>query len=66
MTKTTRLCNKCGREIESFNDFTLIYQFGYESKFDGDYLNLDLCGCCLDEFVDHLIATCQIKPVIEN
>lgn len=66
MTSITRLCNKCGKEVEFYNDFTLAYNYGYESKYDGKNLNLDLCGTCLDEFTTYLIENCKINPIIED
>ena len=63
MTKTTRICNMCGKDIEHYNDFNVNYQYGYESHHDGDYLNLDLCGTCLDKVTQYLIDVCKINPV---
>jgi len=66
MTKVTRICNKCGKEIENYNDFGLNYEFGYESCNDGKHINLDLCGKCLDELTQWLVQNCMINPVSEQ
>jgi hypothetical protein len=58
-----RICNKCGEVIKDYNDFSINYQYSHASHHDGDYLNLDLCGKCLDELTEHLIDTCKINPV---
>jgi len=58
-------CNKCGADIEFYNYFELGYQFGYESKYDGDILRLHLCGECLDEFADYLVENCIYNPIKE-
>lgn len=34
-------------------------RLGYGSRYDGDFLELDLCAQCLDELID----SCVIKPV---
>lgn len=56
----------CGRKIEKYNDFNINYRFGYESRHDGDGMELDLCGSCLDKFTQYLIDNCTINPVIDN
>ena len=66
MTKITRVCNMCGKDIEFYNDFTMGYQYGYESTHDGDHINLDLCGNCLDKFTQYLIDNCKINPISEK
>lgn len=65
MTKVIRLCNMCGKEIESYNEFNINYQFGYESLHDGENLNLDLCGECLDKITQYLLDNCKISPLTE-
>jgi hypothetical protein len=66
MTKVTRICNMCGSDIERYNDFEIRYQYGYESHNDGDYLELDLCGNCLDKLTTWLEENCKINPVIRK
>jgi hypothetical protein len=63
MTKITRICNMCGNNIESYNDFEIKYEYGYESCHDGHHLELDLCGTCLDKLTQYLIDNCKINPV---
>ena len=58
-----RKCNMCGKEVEHYNDFGLHYRFGYESFRDGDIIDLDLCGKCLDEFVDGILKKCKLNPI---
>ena len=60
---TKRICNKCGKEIEFYNDFSLGYRFGYESRHDGDTLNIDLCGACLDEEVEGMVERFKHSPL---
>ena len=65
MIEIKRLCNKCGKEVEFYNDFTSSYVYGYESNRDGSKLKLNLCGSCLDEITTYLIENCKINPVKE-
>ena len=69
MTKTTVLCNMCGKEM-TFVDikcqgFTMKHHYGYGSAHDEDKLELDLCCECLDKLTTYLINTCKINPVTE-
>lgn len=66
MTKVTKICNMCGKDIEHYNDFEINYEFGYVSHNDGDYLNLDLCGVCLDKLTQWLVDNCKISPISER
>lgn len=70
MTKTTTVCNMCGKEINKMdlacNLFSISNQFGYGSIHDGDTLELDLCSKCQDMLVTHLIETCKISPIVER
>lgn len=66
MIEIKRLCNKCGKEVEFYNDFNASYVYGYESSIrDGSRLKLNLCGKCLDEFTTYLIENCKINPIEE-
>ena len=58
-----RKCNVCEKEVEHYNDFNLYYRFGYESVYDSDTIDLDLCGRCLDEFVDGILKNCKLNPI---
>jgi hypothetical protein len=46
---TSILCNKCGKEIQRYDNYcTVKYSGGYGSKIgDGAYLEFDLCDDCL-------------------
>lgn len=65
MIEIKRLCNKCGKEVEFYNDFTMSHDYGYESKHDGGRLRLNLCGTCLDELTTYFIKNYKINPVEE-
>ena len=58
-------CNMCGKEFDVWDaqeDFNISGWIGYGSKFDGLYLQLDLCCDCMD----NLIRSCKITPVSEH
>lgn len=38
-------------------------RFGYGSKHDGDYINLDLCCECFDKVIDWIVPQCKINPI---
>lgn len=69
MTKTTVICNKCGKEIDKMdlecNPFSLERQFGYGSAYDMLNFQLDLCSKCQDFITTYLIENCKINPVEE-
>lgn len=55
-------CNRCGREFDVWDvqhDFSIQRRIGFGSKYDGDFLNLDLCCDCMDKLIDE----CEIPPV---
>lgn len=65
-------CNKCGKQIgfkrdagdkysQDYNVFSVHTYIGYGSKYDTQYLSLDLCSSCMDELID----SCAITPVEE-
>lgn len=70
MTKITRLCNMCGKEIEEMdlecNPFSLKHQFGYGSIHDTQVLQLDICSKCQDILTTYLIENCKISPIEED
>ena len=52
--KRTCICNKCGKEITPTyaEDFIHFYEcFGYESHFDGETWEWDVCPECLLEWI---------------
>lgn len=56
------VCNMCGNEFDMFDldaDNALYKHLGYGSKYDGDYLKLDICCKCLDTIIDQ----CSIRPI---
>lgn len=69
MTKTTVICNKCGKEIDKMdlecNPFSLYHNFGYGSDYDTLVLNIDLCSSCQDSITTYLIKNCKINPIAE-
>lgn len=70
MTKITKICNMCGKEIEKLdlecNPFSLEHQFGYWSVHDTKTLQIELCSRCQDKLTTYLIENCKISPIIEN
>ena len=56
----------CEKDIESYNDFEIGYEYGYESRNDGSYLELDLCGSCLDKMTIWLKENCKIDPITKR
>lgn len=65
MQKT--FCNICGKEFDMWDkqeDFGFCYSVGYGSKFDGSYIDVDLCCDCFDELMDtYIIPKCKESPV---
>lgn len=58
-------CNKCGKEMDIFDlqeKFSLQRNIQYGSKYDGAYLDIDLCCNCMDELIDG----CVISPVVDE
>ena len=70
MTKITKICNMCSKEIEKLdlecNPFSLEHQFGYGSVHDTETLQLDFCSICQDKFTTYLIENCKISPIYER
>lgn len=55
-------CNKCGKRLDIFDiqeEFCIESRLGYGTKYDGDYLRLDLCCDCMEELID----SCKINPI---
>jgi len=63
---TTRICNKCGKVLSSYDDFKLNYRFGYGSKNDNDEIDLDLCNECLDKLIGWLRQQCKHDIIVQN
>lgn len=58
---TQYYCNICGKPIKSDDDAVEIYDLiGYGSKYDGEWIEMDICYDCLDKIID----ACKISPVI--
>ena len=58
-------CNLCGKEMDNYSfcdSMALEDMLGYESKFDGRTIELDLCPEC----VDKLIEQCVIPPFVDD
>lgn len=56
------ICNVCGKGFDDFdkiNGFSISGSIGYGSKYDGDYISLDMCCECMDKLIDN----CVIKPI---
>lgn len=69
MTKLQTFCNRCGKEFNVWdkdNGFSCHTAFGYGSKRDGDFIDLDLCCECMDKVVDNLVAECKHNPINEG
>lgn len=62
---TRKICNMCGREMDTFDleeDFGIHTRLGYGTKYDGCWLELDLCCHCMEL----LIEECEISPIVEE
>ena len=70
MTKITKICNMCGKDIDKLdlqcNPFSLEHQFGYGSVHDMEILQVDFCSKCQDKFTTYLIENCKISPIKED
>lgn len=59
-----KVCNRCGKELDFWDvqeDFTIHRHVGYGSIYDGEVVNLQLCGDCFDE----IVSECKISPIEE-
>lgn len=57
-----KYCNVCGKRFDEWDNQENIHihqRLGYGSKYDGEYIELDMCLCCLDELIDG----CKIFPI---
>lgn len=58
-------CNKCGKKFDFWDtqeEFSINTQLGYGTKYDGSYLELDLCCDCMEKLIDE----CVISPIFDN
>lgn len=58
------ICNKCGKDLDFWDEqqgFRIYGRMGYGTKFDGDYVSLDLCCSCIESFIDG----CVVSPITE-
>lgn len=55
--------NKFGKEDCCDNSFSISHKFGYESKYDGGTLEIDLCPTCADRLTGDIIKSSQIKCI---
>ena len=66
MQKKDVFCNKCGNKLSSCDisdgNHNFYFDFGYASHHDGEKINFDLCGSCLDEALESLVRTFKHTP----
>lgn len=56
------ICNKCGKVFDIWDiqsGFFIYKHLGYGTKYDGEYLNLDICCNCMEKIID----SCIISPI---
>lgn len=61
----TAICNKCGKRLNFWDlqeDFSIIRDLGYGTKYDGERLKMRLCCECMETLID----VCQKTPIISN
>lgn len=59
------VCNKCGKEFDMWDEYeglSVGRLLGYGTKYDGEYLRLNLCCKCLESLID----SCKISPLKNN
>lgn len=49
----TSVCERCGKKGFKLSNIKLICNYG--SKYEGEILNLDICGKCADKIFDTII-----------
>ena len=62
---TIKICNCCGSELSTYDDFSVNTTAGYGSKHDGLHIAFDLCGDCLDKMLDKMKSEFKISPIVE-
>lgn len=58
-------CNMCGKELDFWDrqeGFSIHTHCGYGTKYDGEYIELDLCCECME----NLVEKCEISPISNN
>lgn len=59
------LCNCCGKKLDSLDAcgaVSISRILGYGSKYDGAYVEIDICPSCFDRFMDSM----AIPPVLSD
>lgn len=57
------ICNRCGKKMNEYDiqeRLSVCQEMGYGSKFDGEYVEFDLCCDCFDAIIEE----CKISPII--
>lgn len=55
-------CNICGKAFDDFDSIgnnKIHKKMSYGSKYDGDYVAIDICCECMDKLID----SCKISPI---
>ena len=63
-----RMCSICGKQVDFYDEqqnFSLIRDIGYGSKYAGKALNLSLCCGCFDRLLDKILPECAVSPISE-
>lgn len=68
MAKGMARCNVCGstfsEEDEEANiGLHKIIEYGIESKYEGHYIDLDICVDCFDKLIEKYSSKCAISPI---
>ena len=59
------LCNCCGKKLDSLDACGVVSisrVLGYGSRYDGAYVEIDICPSCFDRFMDSM----AIPPVLSD
>lgn len=65
MTRNETYCNLCGKKLDTWDkqeEFAIYRLLGYGTRYDGEFLELDLCCECMDK----LIEMCAISPIVDT
>lgn len=57
-------CNVCGQQIGAFdkhNCLSFSKVLGYGSKYDGEFIDIDICPHCFDKLIEKMV----IKPFMD-
>lgn len=58
-------CNCCGKEIggaDLCGAISIAQMLGYGSKYDGAYVEIDICPDCFDRFIDGM----AVSPILAD